>query len=125
MNEIEAIAKLNKTFRLPEAKLLLTKDWLKANLESGIDATGFCYIATEALFHMLGGKTSGLTPVCARYPEGTHWWLVDGNGNILDPTVDQYGDDDPPYSLGRKMGFLNGYSKPSKRAVRLMELALA
>jgi hypothetical protein len=79
---------------------------------------GHCYIATEALFHLLKDNKRW-KPMCASYNDehgkATHWWLVNkDNGNILDPTKEQYLPDEPPYHLGRGCGFLT--KNPSKRA---------
>src|SRR5581483_10696597 len=91
-----AINLLNKAY--PKAKHLLRPDWRKENEKSKIHSTGFCYIASEALYHMLGGTKSGMKPMCAPYAKGkTHWWL-EKNGNVYDPTADQYVQ--PPYHLG-------------------------
>jgi hypothetical protein len=79
---------------------------------------GHCYIATEALYHLLSDKENW-KPMCASYTDeegkATHWWLVNRNtGRILDPTKEQYLPDEPPYHLGWGTGFLT--KKPSKRA---------
>jgi len=109
-----------------EAKKLLRNDWRKAN-QGAPHATGFCYIAAEAAFHLLGGKSNGLKSYCAVYVEDgkrcTHWWLTKGNW-IIDPTASQYLELDlqPPYHLGKGAGFLT--KQPSKRASRLMEIVL-
>lgn len=77
-------------------------------------AKGHCYVASEALYHILGGKVSGWKPTHARDSHGvTHWWL-EKNGRRLDPTGDQYVDEDPPYAAGRHGAFLT--KEPSKRA---------
>lgn len=105
---------------------LLSPQWKKINQASNVSSTGHCYIATEALFHLLDGCKNKLKPYCATYYEDgmrcSHWWLKDEDGNILDPTADQYIDVDPPYSLGRGCGFQNGYIKPSKRAKKLIDM---
>jgi hypothetical protein len=108
----------------PKAKHLLRKDWLLINEDSGIPSTGFCYIATEALFYLIGGLDSGYKPVCLTEPDGTHWWLQ-RRKSILDPTLSQYDGEMPRYHDGRKTGFLNGYVRPSRRAAALIEIARA
>ena len=79
---------------------------------------GHCYIATEALFHILPDKENWKPMVASYNDEGgkaTHWWLVNRTtGKILDPTREQYGDKIPPYHLGKGTGFLT--KLPSKRA---------
>jgi hypothetical protein len=85
---------------------------------------GHCYSASEALFHFLGGKPAGLVAFVARDHEGgTHWWLKDKDGNILDPTKAQYTafGRQPPYATGRAVGFLT--KKPSRRAQIVMQRA--
>ncbi len=78
---------------------------------------GHCYIATEALYHILNNNE--WTPMCASYSDEsgkcTHWWLMNKiTHEILDPTKEQYLPDEPPYHLGRGNGFLT--KLPSKRA---------
>jgi hypothetical protein len=113
-------------YKTKEAKSLLRKDWFKANLGAP-HSTGFCYIAAEAAFHLLGGKSNGLNSYCAVYLEDgekcTHWWLKNDTF-IIDPTDSQYFELGlkPPYHLGKRAGFLT--KQPSKRAMRLMEMVL-
>jgi hypothetical protein len=111
----------------PESKRLLQKNWREENEQSGIHTTGHCYIATESLFHLIGGLDSGYKPYCAAYREKgqkcTHWWLQNDQGHRLDPTRSQYGKELPPYHLGKKCGFLTGYQKISKRSQILIGLA--
>lgn len=121
---MKIIKRLKKCY--PKALHLLNKEWRDINKNSKIPSTGFCYIATEALFHLLEDKNN-YTPYCATYYEGkrrcTHWWLKHKkSGLILDPTDCQYDEEVPPYHLGRGMGFQNGYSKPSKRAKALIDI---
>ncbi len=111
-------------YRLEETKKLLRKDWRELNKGSP-HATGFCYIAAEAAYHILGRK--GLKSLYAAYEEDgkrcTHWWLLRGK-EIIDPTASQYRELglEPPYHLGKGAGFLT--KQPSKRARKLMEIVL-
>ena len=78
---------------------------------------GHCYVAAEALWHLLGKKD--WKPICASYKDeggkATHWWLVNRHtGEIADPTKEQYLPDQPPYHLGKGSGFLTKH--PSRRA---------
>ncbi len=79
---------------------------------------GHCYISSEALFFFLGGKKAGYTPHVMRVGKDTHWFLVDKQGKVYDPTYRQF-KQRPDYSKGRACGFLT--KQPSKRAVLLME----
>jgi hypothetical protein len=85
---------------------------------------GHCYVASEALYHALGGKAAGLTPQVGRdCLGGTHWWLRDSTGTVLDATAEQYTAQGlvPPYATGRGAGFLT--KDPSRRARELMQRA--
>jgi len=78
---------------------------------------GHCYIAAEALWHLLG--TDKWKPMCASYIDdggkATHWYLIHREtGEIADPTKEQYYPEEPPYHIGKGHGFLT--SHPSKRA---------
>jgi hypothetical protein len=75
--------------------------------------TGHCYVASEALYHLLGGKRAGLTPMVLKVEFGTHWFLKTNSGDILDPTADQF-QEAPDYTKARPCGFLT--KQPSKRA---------
>lgn len=78
---------------------------------------GNCYVASEALYHLLGGKASGWSPMVMRTATDTHWFLKRSSGLILDPTVSQF-KSPPNYKLAHRCGFLT--KQPSKRAVVLM-----
>lgn len=101
---------------------LLSSDW-KRYIRTGDfhPTTGHCYAASEALYHLLGGKEKGYTPQVGKSANGTHWWLEDKNENILDPTAEQfyYKGNKPPYETGRGNGFLTKF--PSKRAQKIIE----
>lgn len=78
---------------------------------------GNCYVTSEALYHLLGGKEAGWTPMRMRYEGDTHWFLKHESGMILDATAVQF-DVLPDYNKARGSGFLT--SNPSKRALKLM-----
>lgn len=80
---------------------------------------GHCYVASQALWHLLGGKRSGYTPQVGPAPGGgTHWWLrQDRTGRVLDPTASQFPRYD--YNQGTGKGFQT--QKPSKRAAVLID----
>lgn len=86
---------------------------------------GHCYVASEALFHLAGGKASGLSIKRARDASNiSHWWLESEEGQIFDPTSEQYEHfgTKPPYDSGVSTGFLT--KTPSKRAQVLMDRCL-
>jgi hypothetical protein len=73
-----------------------------------------CYVASESLYHALGGAASGWTPCTLRMgPDDVHWWLRDRSGRVLDLTAAQY-DAPVDYEKGTGRGFLT--KQPSRRA---------
>ena len=80
---------------------------------------GNCYVASEAMYHILGGKAAGWKPMRLKCAGDCHWFLQHTSGMIVDPCVMQF-DRRPPYHLGIGCGFLT--KQPSKRARALMEV---
>lgn len=80
---------------------------------------GNCYAASEALYHILGGKDAGWTPVRLRMPNDTHWFLRHASGFILDPSRLQFKGTRINYTSGRGSGFLT--KGPSRRARKLIQ----
>ena len=80
---------------------------------------GNCYVTSEALYHLLGGKKAGWKPMRMQTQSGTHWWLEHASGVRVDATARQFGGRRVPYSSGVGSGFLT--KRPSKRARQLME----
>lgn len=79
-----------------------------------------CYSASEALYHLLGGKEAGYTPMQIRHEGYSHWylrWDVSGETFYLDPTAGQF-DTPVPYHEGRGRGFQTKH--PSKGAAELL-----
>jgi hypothetical protein len=100
-----------------DAHKLLTPEWRKRVGLFDSPYKGHCYVTAEALYH-LAAKGLGYFPHVLRMDKNTtHWYLQNAEGNILDPTVDQF-NSWPKYEYGRGSGFLT--KKPSKRAKILM-----
>lgn len=85
---------------------------------------GNCYAASEALYHILGGKKAGWKPM--RFPIlgpdaklDTHWFLKHKSGIIIDPSRLQF-KHKIDYSGAIGSGFLT--KQPSKRAKALMKI---
>jgi hypothetical protein len=81
---------------------------------------GWCYVASEALYHAMGGKAAGLTPMRIRHEGASHWylrWEVGGRTFYVDPTSTQF-DTPVPYADGVGCGFLT--KGPSKRTQALV-----
>lgn len=107
---------------ISKIKNALTPDLLKPQYRK-INKTnptyGHCYVATEALFYLLGSKD--FSPYYGEDDNGIiHWWLEDLNGSRLDITADQYISQglQPPYSRGKRAAFLT--KTPSKRTLILI-----
>jgi hypothetical protein len=82
---------------------------------------GHCYVASEALYHLRGGKAAGLKPMFIQHEGAPHWFLVDTKKReIIDLTAGQF-KTPVPYSRAKGKGFLT--SKPSKRAAELIRRA--
>lgn len=83
----------------------LSPDLLKAKYRGGSHPhAGHCSVASEAIYFLLGGKRSGLTPMQVRVGDVSHWYLKDSAGNVVDPTAGQFACP-VPYELGRGKGF--------------------
>jgi hypothetical protein len=70
---------------------------------------GHCYVASEALFHLL----PGMKPQFIRHEGAPHWFLLDPDGNAVDATAGQF-KTPVPYENAKGKGFLT--KNPSKRA---------
>lgn len=76
---------------------------------------GNCYVISEGLYHALGGKRAGWTPMWIWHEGGSHWFLKHKDGTIIDVTVAQFATT-PDYSKARGRGFLTkGPSKGTKK----------
>jgi hypothetical protein len=102
---------------------VLTADLLREPYRSRVangahPLTGYCYVACEALYHALGGKAAGYTPMCIQHEGGPHWWLRGPSGEVVDPTAAQFSSP-VPYERGVGKGFLT--REPSARARVVLE----
>ena len=78
--------------------------------------TGHCYVASEALYHLLGSRD--WVPCNIQHEGGPHWYLKNKvTGEVLDATAGQF-ETPVPYEKGRGKGFLT--KEPSKRAKELL-----
>ena len=79
---------------------------------------GNCYVTSEALYHLLGGRGAGWKPMRMPIQGDTHWFLINTiTGQRLDATASQF-EVLPNYDKAIGSGFLT--RKPSKRAAELM-----
>src|SRR4051794_13896836 len=58
---------------------------------------GYCGSACEAYLHLAGGRDAKLKVKQHSYEGGSHWWLEDSKGRVIDLTL---GPDDHRYFSG-------------------------
>jgi len=95
---------------------LLNPSWRKSELVHKNHLSGHCYTASEVLYH-LWGKQRGFTPRRVEVETSVGWvshWYLQREGDVLDPTSEQFGTLEIPYHLGKGCGFLT--KTPSNRA---------
>lgn len=77
----------------------------------GTTLSGHCYVASEALYHLIPGR---FKPMNVQHLGDSHWYLTDlETGAIVDLTGTQF-EQPPDYTKGVGRGFLT--RQPSKRA---------
>ena len=81
---------------------------------------GHCYAASEAFYHLVGGKRAGYKPMQVQHEGVSHWFVVGPRGAVWDLTAEQF-DEEPPYDEAEARGFLT--KGPSRRARQLMRRA--
>lgn len=99
---------------------LLPKKMQDRNINGGSNGTfGHCHTAAGVIYKIFGPKNVHMYR--ALDDEGIyHWWVVDKNGKIIDPTSEQYTllGRVPPYANGQKSGMLGFAYK--KRVLTLL-----
>jgi hypothetical protein len=99
----------------------LLKEPYRGRVEAGGDPmTGHCYVASEAAYHLLGGKAAGWKPMFVSHEGAPHWFLQGPNGERLDITASQFRTA-VPYDKAKGKGFLT--DKPSARARTVIDRA--
>ena len=102
--ESEVIEAIKAQFTDENAKKFLDSYWQKKRRETGIKETGFCYWASHAYFHFMGGKSAGLRTMKWLNPAGKnkgHFWVEKANVEApVDLTSKQYGDKFEHYKDG-------------------------
>jgi hypothetical protein len=73
---------------------------------------GCCYPATEALYYLWGRERSFL-PHRVRWPgcPNGHWYLMNANGLVVDPTAEQFITEKVPYEKGKCFHYRSAESK--------------
>lgn len=121
------VGAVHRALYRPEARALLSTSEAEAVQCGAHPFTGHCYVASEAVYHLLGGKAFGLTPMVLRVPGGTHWYLrwdrQRASGRLdrlyVDPTREQFGPL-PAWEEGRGCGLQT--RQPSTRCLALLDL---
>jgi hypothetical protein len=83
---------------------------------------GQCYILSELLYHVLGGKDAGWKPMYMQVDKIGHWFLRHDTGLILDITASQFGKKKLDYSKAIGKGFLT--RRPCNRTMELVDKIL-
>lgn len=100
---------------------LLPKKMQERNIHGGSNGTyGHCHTASGVIYKIFGSKNVHMYR--ALDEEGLyHWWIVDKNGKLIDPTSEQYFllNRTPPYTNGTKAGLLGFAYK--QRVLTLLE----
>ncbi len=111
LRDPRAVARAVRAALTPD---LLSEQYRRIYLPHGRPPlVGHCYVASEAAFHLLGGKRAGWKPMFIRHEGEPHWFLVNHYGRVLDITASQFVTP-VPYARGIGKGFLT--KKPSARA---------
>lgn len=111
----EGVARLIVANLTPD---LLTAEWSALRTEQSHPLAGYCYVAAEAMYHLMGGAPAGWSVFrCDLQDGGTHWWLTDPTGAVVDLTAEQF-PTLPNYRAGKRSAFLS--KQPSKRAATLI-----
>lgn len=110
-------AELRPEFIPPEYRNLISSEYC-----------GHCHHATVAMYNLLGGKETG-------YKIGKaidelqikHYWLLSPNGEIIDPTAEQYTDLNRPlpYANSIKRGISYRKTKYAKEIIASVQQKLS
>ena len=81
--------------------LLKLKKYRDLHAAGGCDpTTGFCTVASQALYFLLGGKKAGYAMKVMQHEGGSHWFLTGPDGEVIDVTATQFRTR-PDYAQGR------------------------
>lgn len=103
---------IQKIQRVIETRPQLLKEPYRSKVQKGAHPhTGHCYVASQALYSLLGAKKAGYSPLCMQHEGGSHWAILrEKDGAILDPTVAQF-KAIPDYSKGVRKGYCHPKQK--------------
>lgn len=129
LTEQELIERLRASFSEDEVKQLLINDitgtrWFDVNAKAKVHSAGFCYLATEVLYRLMGGSSRWWFKELETddLPNRWHYFLVEKATNrVVDATADQFGDLPIPYEKARNKG-VRFASRNCNRLVRHLGL---
>ena len=105
-----------------EVQAALTDELAQDQYRSGFGRfDGFAYVAAEAYFHLAGGYDAGLHPIQLKRRSKSHWWLVDGEGRVIDLTLGPRESSSFPYHRGKRRPFRHTPAGISRRAQTIVE----
>lgn len=105
----DALRQMGKKHLKPQYK----DDWTPER-----PTTGYCYVVAEVFYHCVAPEGSKSYVMKTRENE-THWFLRDPDGNVIDPTADQF-DEPLDYEKGKPQAFMTQHL--SKRGKILADL---
>ncbi len=130
MKYIEKFRLFESNSLIKKIQSVLTPDLLKGIWirETDNKLAGHCYAATEALYWILGGPENEFKTYVLNsrtFPEGlsegeTHWFLKNSEGDVLDPTAEQF-TCKIPYNMGTPNSMMNFPKGGSKRAKEIIK----
>ncbi len=82
------------------------------------ELVGHCYVASEAIYHLLGGKRKGWKPMFVRHENESHWFIQHKDGAIVDITCLQF-NTPVRHREAKGKGFLT--HRPSKRGREIIK----
>jgi hypothetical protein len=105
-----------------EVQAVLTEELAQEGYRSGFGKfDGFAYVAAEAYFHLAGRYDVGLHPMQVKYRGKSHWWLVDGEGRVIDLVLGPRETSSFPYRRGKRRPFRYTPAGISRRAQTIVE----
>lgn len=114
-SEQDVIRDIQAFLKTPESRKFLKSEYKGASHPY----YGHCYVASQVLYHELGGEEMGYTVYRMDHEGSSHWFLKNPDGKVLDPTWRQF-KTKPDYSKAKRVAFLT--KEPSKRAEDMRRL---
>lgn len=114
-SEQDVIRDIQAFLKTPESRQFLKPEYNEASHPY----YGHCYVASQVLYHELGGEEMGYTVYRMDHEGSSHWFLKNPDGKVLDPTWRQF-KTKPDYSKAKRVAFLT--KEPSKRAQDMRRL---